>query len=77
MTKSNVRASEMLLEDTARKCVQAMEEVLKEKVKLKEGLREGVYEWLALMPGLREGTDEENVAEFKDVLKRKVERGLL
>ena len=75
--KGNVRAGQAVIEETARMCVSALEEVVGREVRLRKDLREGVYEWLALMPGLREGTDEENIKEMKDVLKGKVERGLL
>lgn len=79
-----VRAGEQLLEDVARRVVEAMEEVVKVPGTMPTELREGVYEWLAIMPGFLSasaggkgrGTDGD-VRWMKELLRAKEAKGLL
>ncbi|ETN45409.1 uncharacterized protein HMPREF1541_09240 [Cyphellophora europaea CBS 101466] len=75
--KGNVRVVEGMLRETAEMVVRAMEEVVALPPRLPRELRAHVYEWLALMPGLRDGGDGENVRWARGVLEGKVEKGLL
>lgn len=75
--QGNRRAAEGLLRSTAEKVVAAMEEVVALPPRLPRELRGQVYEWLALMPGLRDGGDEGNVQWARGVLEGKVGKGLL
>jgi len=79
-----VRAGERLLEDVARRVVEAMEEVVRVPRVMPRELREGVYEWLAIMPGFLsagaggEGRGTEgDVRWMKELLKAKETKGLL
>lgn len=75
----NERAAGEVLRVTAEKVVEAMEEVVRLPPRLPERLREGVYEWLGLMPGFAENGDEQGGGQgwVKEVLEGKVKRGLL
>jgi hypothetical protein len=66
-----------MIEEVARKVVSAMEEVLKMSPRLPKELRASVYGWIALMPGFKNGSDEENVSMMKRLCEGKVEKGLL
>ncbi|EME43122.1 hypothetical protein DOTSEDRAFT_63404 [Dothistroma septosporum NZE10] len=59
-------AGESLIEKTAKRCVNAFEDVLK-----------NVYHWLALMPGYAEGDDGQDVNPMLSLLSSKESKGLL
>jgi nucleoside 2-deoxyribosyltransferase len=76
---------ESLVEEVARKVVDGFERVLSEKPRLSKELREGVFQWLAVMPGFKnalsanEGEEGEktNQAFMKRLCEEKVAKGLL
>lgn len=70
------RAGEMVLEATARKVVEAMGRVVGLPSVLPGEIRESVWRWIAVMPGFREGSGEEEVKGMLEVLRGKEERGL-
>jgi hypothetical protein len=82
-SEANLLASQALLQHTATKIIQAMDEVIQIPPRLPKRLREGVYEWLALMVGWKEddGDDEGGrkmvVEEMLGILGGKVGQGLL
>lgn len=57
-------------------CVRALDRVLAMEPVMPKHLREEVYNWLALMPGLH-GKEKALRKEFEDYLEQKVERDLL
>jgi nucleoside 2-deoxyribosyltransferase len=65
------------IDEVARRVVSAMEELLKTPPRLPKELRRSVYEWIALMPGFKSGSDEENVSMMRKLCETKVEKGLL
>ncbi|KXT08402.1 hypothetical protein AC579_6002 [Pseudocercospora musae] len=65
-----------MVDVTARRCVDAMEEVLKMPARMPKDLRGGVYQWLALMPGYAEKDDGKDLDVMKGLLDRKEERGM-
>ncbi|KAI5364598.1 Putative nucleoside 2-deoxyribosyltransferase [Septoria linicola] len=69
-------AGENMIEATARKCVEALEEVVKMPARMPWELRQSVFKWLALMPGYAEGRDEDDVDEMEQLLKAKEIKGL-
>lgn len=75
--KGKMTAGEFLVADVAARVVSAFEEVLKKPARLPKELRESVYQWLALMPGLRDGGDAENVKAMLKLCEQKTEKGLL
>jgi hypothetical protein len=83
LSEANLLASQALLQHTATKIIQAMDEVIRIPPRLPKRLREGVYEWLALMVGWKEddGDDQRGrkmvIEEMLSVLGGKVGRGLL
>jgi nucleoside 2-deoxyribosyltransferase len=68
--------AQLMCEEIAAACVRAFDRVLAEEPIMPKHLREEVYNWLALMPGLR-GKEKELRKELELCLKRKVERALL
>lgn len=72
-----VKQGDVFMETVARRVVNAFEEVTKIPPRLPKELRESVYQWLALMPGLKDGTDQENVKRMLDLCGAKSEKGLL
>ncbi|OAL38730.1 hypothetical protein AYO20_01936 [Fonsecaea nubica] len=68
---------ESMIDDVAQKVVDAFEKVLKEPPRLPKELRERVYQWLALMPGFKKGSDQDNVELLAKLCKDKQSRGLL
>lgn len=68
--------AQLLCERIAADCVRALERVRLMKPVMPKHLREEVYNWLALMPGLR-GKAKVLRKEFEGMLERKVERDLL
>lgn len=63
-------------EELAAACVRAFDRVRVVEPVMPRHLRESVYNWLPLMPGLR-GKEKELRKEFERYLERKVERDLL
>jgi nucleoside 2-deoxyribosyltransferase len=70
-------AGEFMIEEVARKVVDGFEKAMKEPPRLPKELREGVYQWLALMPGFRDGGDEHNMEVLTKLCKEKQLKGLL
>jgi nucleoside 2-deoxyribosyltransferase len=68
--------AQRMCEQIAQACVRAFDRVLEAEPVMPKHLREEVYNWLALMPGLR-GKEKTLRKEFEDILEQKVERGLL
>ncbi|MDR0901775.1 MAG: nucleoside 2-deoxyribosyltransferase [Opitutaceae bacterium] len=68
--------AQLMCEQVARACVRALDRVAGTKPRMPRHLREEVYNWLALMPGLK-GNAGELRKDFERILKRKVERDLL
>jgi len=68
--------AQRMCEQVAQACVRAFDRVLEAEPVMPKHLREEVYNWLALMPGLR-GKEKALRKEFEDILEQKVERGLL
>jgi hypothetical protein len=65
-----------MCEQVAAACVRALDRVMAEEPVMPKHLREEVYNWLALMPGLR-GKEKPLRREFEAYLEQKVERDLL
>lgn len=75
-----LRAGEMLLEETARQVVAAMEEVLKIPSTMPKEAREHVYQWIGLMPGFKSGLSGQSGKDSEamlELLKMKEQKGLL
>jgi hypothetical protein len=68
--------AQLMCEQVATACVRAFERVLALEPVMPKHLREEVYQWLALMPGLR-GKDKALRREFEAILEGKVEKDLL
>ncbi len=68
--------AQRLCDEIAAACVRALDRVREAEPVMPKYLREPVYNWLALMPGLR-GKDKALRKEFERFLERKVERGLI
>ena len=68
--------AQRLCEQVATLCVRAFERVLTQEPVMPKHLREEVYHWLALMPGLR-GKEKALRKELEQVLEQKVEKDLL
>lgn len=75
-SRSTLRSGELMVDSVAEAVVKAMDAVVSMPARLPEELREAVYEWLALMPGFKDGGDAENVAAMMQLLARKERRGL-
>ena len=69
-------AAQLVCEHIAAQCVRAFDRVLAAEPVIPKHLREEVYQWLALAPGLR-GKVKELRKEFERHLEQKVERDLL
>jgi hypothetical protein len=69
-------AAQLACEQIAGACVRALDRVREIKPIMPGHLREEVYNWLALMPGLR-GKQRALRREFEKVLERKVDKDLL
>lgn len=70
-------ASEAMIELTAEKCVEALDEVQAMPSRLPKELSQGVYQWLALMPGFAEKNDESDLSQMKEALQAKANKGLI
>ncbi len=68
--------SHVMCDQIAQACVRALDRVTAIEPLMPKHLREEVYNWLALMPGLR-GKEKDLRREFEEILQRKVERDLL
>ena len=68
--------AQRMCDDVAAACVRALDRVRELEPVMPRHLREEVYNWLALMPGLR-GKEKELRKEFERFLERKVQRNLL
>lgn len=72
-----LRAGEILLEETAREIVTAMEEVIATPSTMPKEVREHVYGWIGLMPSFKRGQPEEEVKAMLELLRSKEQKGLL
>jgi len=72
-----LQAGEMLMEETARQVVAAMEEVIKTPSTIPKEAKEHVYGWIGLMPGFKGTKDSTEVKVMLDLLKSKEQRGLV
>ncbi|KAI7537707.1 hypothetical protein KC343_g17963 [Hortaea werneckii] len=70
-TAPTAQAGELLLEQTALKCVAAMEQAVRAPSRMPRELRENVYRWMALMPGYAEGEDGKDVGDMLRLLAAK------
>lgn len=70
-------AGEGLIEETARRCVAALEAALKTPSRMPKELRESVYQWIALMPGYAEGNDADDVEKMAALLTGKAKKGVM
>ena len=70
-------AGEVVLEETARRVVEAFEKVLKTPPVMPREVREQVWTWLALCPGFRDGMVEGNVNDMLTLCQEKASKGLL
>jgi nucleoside 2-deoxyribosyltransferase len=68
--------AQLMCEQIAAACVRALDRALAMEPVMPKHLREEVYHWLALMPGLR-GKEKALRKEFENCLEAKVERDLL
>ncbi len=68
--------AQRMCDEVAGACVRAFERVRLVEPVMPKHLREEVYNWLSLMPGLR-GKEKDLRKEFERYLERKVEKGLL
>jgi len=68
--------AQTMCEGIATQCVRAFDRVLQVEPVMPRHLREEVYNWLALMPGLR-GKEKVLRKEFEHMLENKVDKGLL
>ena len=69
-------AAALLCDQVAAAAVRALDRAMAADPVMPRYLREGVYDWLALMPGLR-GKTRELRKDFERLLEKKVKRGLL
>ena len=69
-------AAQAACEVIAAHVVRALDRVLREEPVMPKHVRAEVYNWLALLPGLR-GPDKKLRQEFEQILERKVDRDLL
>lgn len=70
------RAGEMLLRSVAGQVVEAMGRVVKVPSVMPRELREGVWKWIGLMPGFKEGGGNVAVEEMLGVLRGKEKKGM-
>lgn len=68
--------AQVMCENVAAACVRALDRVLAMEPVMPKHVREEVYNWLALLPGLH-GKEKALRKEFERYLERKVERDLL
>jgi Nucleoside 2-deoxyribosyltransferase len=68
--------AQTMCDEIAAQCVRALDRVREMEPVMPKHLREEVYNWLALLPGLR-GKEKALRKEFERYLERKVERDLL
>lgn len=73
----NRQAGETLIKQTAKQCVQAMDDTLRIPSRMPKELREHVYRWIALMPGYADGEDGKAFKSMLDLLSNKEKNGAL
>jgi nucleoside 2-deoxyribosyltransferase len=72
-----VNAGEYMIKDVAARIVEGFEQVIKQPQRLPKELRESVFQWIALMPGFKAGSDQENIETLSKLCKDKSSKGLL
>lgn len=72
-----INPGELMVDRVAQKVVDAFDKVLQEPPRMPKELRESVYRWLALMPGFRDGSNQQNVETFLGLCRQKQAKGLL
>ena len=70
-------AARGMIETAADAVIAALDEVLALPPVLPPALRTAVYDWLAIMPGIREGQQEQFAADLRRFQREKEARGLL
>lgn len=73
----NENSGEYMINEIAQKVVDGFEKVLATPPRLPKELRESVYQWLALMPGFKNGEDAQNTDALSKLCNEKVSKGLL
>jgi nucleoside 2-deoxyribosyltransferase len=68
---------EVMVEDVAQKVIEAFEKALKLPTRIPKELQQSVYHWLALMPGFKEGSDQQNAEAFAKICRDKQAKKLL
>ncbi|KIW11149.1 hypothetical protein PV08_10449 [Exophiala spinifera] len=66
-----------MIDEVAQRVVDGFEKVLNEPPRLPKELRESVYQWLAIMPGFKNGGDEQNAKLLAKLCQDKQAKGLL
>lgn len=74
---SSVNPGEFMIDEIAQKVVDGFEKVLQTPPRLPKELRRSVYQWLALMPGFKNGEDAENIDILSKLCEEKQSKGLL
>ncbi|MGA3007185.1 MAG: nucleoside 2-deoxyribosyltransferase [Opitutaceae bacterium] len=69
-------AAQLACEQIATACIRALDRVRETEPTMPRYLREAVYDWLSVMPGLR-GKQRALRKEFEKILERKVDKDLL
>lgn len=72
-----LQAGEMLLEETAKQVVTAMEEVIVTPSIMPKEARQHVYGWIGLLPNFKSGQPEAEVRTMLELLKSKEQKGLM
>ncbi|KAI1619895.1 hypothetical protein EDD37DRAFT_196730 [Exophiala viscosa] len=68
---------DLVIDQVAQKVIDGFEKVLQEPPRMPKELRESVYQWLALMPGFRDGSNHRNVEILLKLCGQKQASGLL
>lgn len=74
---SDAGSGDYMIDDIAKKVVDGFEKVLSTQPRLPKDLRESVYQWLALMPGFKDGGDAQNIDTLSKLCEEKQSKGLL
>jgi predicted DCC family thiol-disulfide oxidoreductase YuxK len=74
---NSTNPGENMVEEIAQKVIDGFERVLKEPPRLPKELRDSVYHWLALMPGFKNGGDQQNAELLAKLCSDKQAKGLL
>ena len=75
--EADVDAGRYLVEKTAEMVVEALDRVVQRPSVMPKVLRPKVFEWLALMPGFKNGGEKQNMRDMVELLMKKEDRGLL